>query len=86
MLWLKFHSLEVLCELARPAPHVLEYIAPRLLRVNGGSALLTVRSCSQGGQLGLLAGGGPPHAAAPAAVGWAGRGPGHTQSWDGALH
>lgn len=74
VLWLECHSLELLRELVRPAPHVLEDIAPRLLRVNGGSALLAVRSRSHGGQLGLRAGAGPPHAVAPAAVAWAGLG------------
>lgn len=55
MLWLERHSLEVLRELVLPAPHVLEDIAPRPVALGRGTALLTVRSGPQGGQLGLVA-------------------------------
>jgi len=55
VLWLERHSLELLRELVLPAPHVLEDIAPRAVALGRGSALLTVRSGPQGGQLGLVA-------------------------------
>jgi hypothetical protein len=55
VLWLERHSLELLRELVLPAPHVLEDIAPRVVALGRGSALLTVRSGPQGGQLGLVA-------------------------------
>jgi hypothetical protein len=55
VLWLERHSLEVLREMVLPAPYVLEDIAPRLVTWGRGSALLTVRSGPQGGQLGLVA-------------------------------
>jgi hypothetical protein len=55
LLWLERHSLELMRELVLPAPHVLEDIAPRAVALGRGSALLTVRSGPQGGQLGLVA-------------------------------
>jgi hypothetical protein len=55
LLWLDRHSLALLRELVLPAPHVLEDIAPRPVALGRGSALLTVRSGPQGGQLGLVA-------------------------------
>ena len=55
VLWLERHSLALLRELVLPAPDVLEDIAPRLVALGRGSALLTVRSGPQGGQLGLVA-------------------------------
>lgn len=55
VLWLERHSLELLRELVVAAPHVLEDIAPRVVAIGRGSALLTVRSGPQGGQLGLVA-------------------------------
>ena len=55
MFWLERHSLELLRELVLPAPHVLEDIAPRPVVLGRGTALLTVRSGPQGGQLGLVA-------------------------------
>ena len=55
VLWLERHSLALLRELVLPAPYVLEDIAPRLVALGRGSALLTVRSGPQGGQLGLVA-------------------------------
>jgi hypothetical protein len=55
LLWLERHSLALLRELVLPAPHVLEDIAPRPVALGRGSALLTVRSGPQGGQLGLVA-------------------------------
>ena len=55
VLWLERHSLALLRELVLPAPHVLEDIAPRPVALGRGSALLTVRSGPQGGQLGLVA-------------------------------
>jgi hypothetical protein len=67
VLWLERHSLGVLRELVLPAPHVLEDIAPRLLTVNGRSALLTVRSGPQGGQLGLVV----AHPTQPRELQWA---------------
>ena len=55
VLWLERHSLALLRELVLPAPHVLEDIAPRPVALGRGSALLTMRSGPQGGQLGLVA-------------------------------
>jgi hypothetical protein len=55
VLWLERHSLDLMRELVLPAPHVLEDIAPRPVALGRGSALLTVRSGPQGGQLGLVA-------------------------------
>ena len=55
VLWLERHSLALLRELVLPAPDVLEDIAPRLVALGRGSALLTVRSGPQGAQLGLVA-------------------------------
>jgi hypothetical protein len=55
VLWLERHSLALLRELVLPAPHVIEDIAPRPVALGRGSALLTVRSGPQGGQLGLVA-------------------------------
>ena len=54
LLWLERHSLEVLRELSLPAPYVLEDIAPRVVTLARGSALLSVRSGPQGAQLGLV--------------------------------
>jgi len=55
VLWLERHSLALLRELVLPAPDVIEDIAPRMVTLGRGSALLTVRSGPQGGQLGLVA-------------------------------
>ncbi len=55
VLWLERHSLELMRELVLPAPHVLEDIAPRLVALGRGTALLTVRAGPLGGQLGLVA-------------------------------
>ena len=67
VLWLERHSLALLRELVLPAPHVLEDIAPRAVALGRGSALLTVRSGPQGGQLGLVA----ADAAQPRRLQWA---------------
>lgn len=67
VLWLERHSLALLRELVLPAPHVLEDIAPRPVALGRGSALLTVRSGPQGGQLGLVA----ADAAHPRRLQWA---------------
>ncbi|MEO5770788.1 MAG: hypothetical protein ABIQ29_01835 [Burkholderiaceae bacterium] len=55
VVWLERHSLALLRELVLPAPDVIEDIAPRWVALGRGSALLTVRSGPQGGQLGLVA-------------------------------
>ncbi len=55
LLWLERYSLALLRELVLPAPDVLEDIAPRVVALGRGSALLTVRSGPQGSQLGLVA-------------------------------
>ena len=67
VLWLERHSLALLRELVLPAPYVFEDIAPRLVALGRGSALLTVRSGPQGGQLGLVA----ASAAQPRQLQWA---------------
>ena len=77
VLWLKFHSLETLRELVLPAPH--------LLKTSRRGYCKRTQGDSSGWRWPT------PHAAAPAAVAWAelvwaGRGHGHTQTSDVALH
>jgi len=57
VLWLERHGLKVMRTLRLPAPHVLEDIAPRPVRLPGAPerfGLLTVRSGPDGGQLALV--------------------------------
>ena len=54
LLWLERHSLALLREMVLMAPYVLEDIAPRPVMFGNGTALMTVRSGPQGGQLGLV--------------------------------
>jgi hypothetical protein len=55
LLWLERHGLGVLREHVLPPPYVFEDIAPRPVRFNGRTGLLTVRSGPAGAQLALLA-------------------------------
>ena len=61
ILWLERHDLTVLRALDLPVPHVFEDIAPRAVMLPGApgttarTALLTVRSGPDGGQLALVA-------------------------------
>lgn len=55
LLWLERHGLGVLREHVLAAPYVFEDIAPRPVRFDGRTGLLTVRSGPGGAQLALLA-------------------------------
>ncbi|WP_237288502.1 hypothetical protein [Variovorax sp. PAMC 28711] len=55
LLWLERHGLGVLREYVLPAPYVFEDIAPRPVRFDNRTGLLTVRSGPGGAQLALLA-------------------------------
>ena len=55
LLWLERHGLGVLREYVLPAPYVFEDIAPRPVRFDDRTGLLTVRSGPGGAQLALLA-------------------------------
>lgn len=55
LLWLERHALGVLREHVLPAPYVFEDIAPRPVRFDGRTGLLTVRAGPGGAQLALFA-------------------------------